>query len=82
MQTDEDEINLNGEAGVSKNTRIFPATGIPFAFYPYVGKNRSPGYMNPVVAVKFNNISVSVDYLIRFSHFTAYARDFRLQCIR
>ena len=71
-------MNLNGETGVSTNTTYFPpAGGIPFKYYPYLGKRRNPNYLTPLVAVQFQQVrvrfvlfsSVSMTYLFFSSKF-------------
>nr|CAB3224449.1 sodium/potassium-transporting ATPase subunit beta-3 [Phallusia mammillata] len=56
-----DMVNLNGDTNqVSSATAYYPRSGgIEFKYYPYYGNNRDPNYRVPLVAVQFNNVTVS-----------------------
>lgn len=56
---EEDQVNLNGEAGVSENTKYQPE-GLGFGFYPYQGKLVQPGYLSPLVGVQFTHVERNV----------------------
>ena len=59
-QKDEDKENL-GQDGENAMT-YFPQSGpgIPEYNYPYLGKEVQGNYLSPVIAVKFNNVKVSI----------------------
>lgn len=56
---EKDQENLNGEVGVSENTKIQPE-GLGFGFFPYQGKAVQKDYLPPLVGVQFTNVKPNV----------------------
>lgn len=54
LQREEDE----GKIGEIK---YFPIGGFPLQFYPYYGKLLHPQYLQPLVAIKFTNLTLNED---------------------
>lgn len=72
--TQVDKDNLDG--GTITNTKYYPEdNGLPFAYYPYLGKKRQPGYLSPVVAVQFTGVTKNLDIKVNCKVYSKNIRD-------
>lgn len=67
----ENQRFLTGSSEVNNQIKYYP-DGVPFKFFPYYGKARSPQYKTPVVAVKFLNVTRNQEIKVRCK---VYARN-------
>lgn len=70
--SDEDKARLGSTSEISYHPTKM---GIPFVYYPYLGKKRQPGYINPIVAVQFTNVTQNVDITIKCKVYALNLRD-------
>lgn len=71
---EEDEKYLSG--GDRTTIKYYPTdNGLPFGYYPYLGKNRQPQYLSPLVAVKFTNATRGKEINVRCKAYALNIRD-------